>query len=431
MNQFKDRYCFIHLPKSAGTSVLQFLRGTLGENEVLYMHGRGAHAHASLEYLITRYRALVGHFEVSNISQWMFENVFLFTFLRDPVDRVLSNYYYYRNVQHERLVFEMKRAQQMDLLSLLRECDLSRPSVWSNWQTFALSGAEHSAFVPGTILEPAKRTLDRLDFVGFFESLREDVRRLSEMCGWNREVPLPMANVTPQRSSRARVDPETLELIQQLNRDDIELYQYAKALPPKPAPRPGVPSPSSSAANYRPPAFLCTERGSREVFIAALSARGAASNSDLIPHDDQVEIRLEGESTIHCPDLVAGIRITDSLGLKVYGTNSLLLGKPIVVRPGEKFTVLFSFPAILGAGNYYLTAAFHAEDGRNFHWIDNGCLFVVLAQHERIFEGMVDLKAQLNVSLQTERDDLTNPGLPNVTREISPGSESPRDQARL
>jgi hypothetical protein len=428
MNQFKDRYCFIHLPKAAGTSVLQFLRRTLGEPDVLYMHGPGAHTHASLEYLITRYRALVGHFEVSNISQWMFENVFMFTFLRDPVDRVLSNYYYYRNVQHVRVVDEIIRAREMDLLSLLRTCDVSRPNIWSNWQTFALSGAEHSTFAPGTILEPAKRTLDRLDFVGFFESLREDARRLSEICGWDPEIPLPMANVTPRRGSRTDLDPETLELIRELNRDDIELYGYAKALPPKPAARDGDPPLRSTAVNYRPPAFLCAERGTREVVIAALRARGVASNSDLIPHGDEVEIRLEGESTIHCPDLVAGIRITDSLGLKVYGTNSLLLGGPIVVQRGEKFTVLFSFPAILGAGNYYLTAAVHAEDGRNFHWIDNGCLFVVLAQEERTFEGMVDLKAQLNVSLQTEGAD--GQGV-DFTRGISPDSESPRDPAHL
>jgi hypothetical protein len=400
MNRIKDRYCFIHLPKTAGMSILQFLRTTLGEVNVLNIHSTGAYRHVPLEYLSARYRALAGHFEVSRISRWMFENVFMFTFLRDPVDRLLSNYYYHRNVQQERVTDEMTRAQQLDLLSLLRECNLSRLSIWSNWQTFALSGLEESEFAPGNILEPAKRTLEKLDFVGFYESLREDVRQLSEICGWDSSLPLPTVNVTPRRSSQTELDAETLDLIRRLNQDDIKLYEYAKALPAKSPPALDPSTPGVFASSFPPTALLRAERGTREIFITALSTRGIASNCDLIEHDDQVEIRLQGKSTINCPNLIAGIRITDSLGFEVYGTNSLLIGAPMALKAGQQFMMLFSFPAVLAAGKYHLTAALQDADGRTFHWIDNCCLFRVQSHADQTFEGMVDLKAQVHVSLQ-------------------------------
>lgn len=411
MGGLKDHYCFIHLPKSAGTSLIQFMQAALGEPNVLHVHTPGAHMNAPLEYLITRYRGLIGHFEVSHLSSWMFENVFMFTFLRDPVDRVLSNYYFYRNVHHERQVFEMMRAQQLDIKSLLSQCDLSRPTVWSNWQSFALSGLEYSAFAPGTVLEPAKRTLERLDFVGLYERLRPDMKRLCEICGWDPTIPLPVANVTPNRKTQTDLDQETLELIHQLNRDDIELYNYAKNIPSKSAPRAKGPS-----VTTLPPAFFARrERGTKEIIIREVLVRGSRSRSDEVEQGDELEIRIAGESTIDCPNVVTGIKITDTLGFEIYGTNTLLIDEVVTVKPAQKFCVVFSFILNLAPGKYDLTVAFHSEDDREFHRLDNHSVFQCLPSVKRTFSGITDLKAEVKVTAQTSgesEDTLRNSNTP-------------------
>lgn len=396
MGGFKDRYCFIHLPKCAGTSVLHFLQAALGESNVLHVHTLGVHR-PPIEDLISRYKILVGHYEVSNLPAWMFDYVFMFTFLRDPVDRVLSNYDFFRNVDHGTNFPEVVRARELDLALLLARTDLSRPNVWSNWQTFALSGLSHRAFKPGTILEPAKRILDRLDFVGFHEQLNADVKRLSELCGWDPTIPLPAANVTPNRKGRAEVDATTLASIEELNRDDIELYEYAKTLLPKP--RSLVPTSDPEEvpwlSNLPANAHARVERGPTEIAIKEVVVREGASNSPSIQQGAQMEIKIAGESTIACTDFVAGIRITDPRGAEIYATNTLLMDGPMILQPGEKFSVVFSCETNLAPDIYYLTVAFHTVDDREFHWIENHSFFACVAAANRTFSGRMDLKAKV------------------------------------
>lgn len=309
---------------------------------------------------------------------------------------------YYRNVEHKRVLPEIARARDLDLHALLTQCDLSRPNVWSNWQTFALSGIKQSAFVPGAILEPAKSTLARLDFVGSYESLQADVRRLSEICGWNSAIPFPTANVTPRRQARRDLNPETLALIQDLNRDDLNLYEYARTLPRKTSPWPARATQGHEGSLSDLPSTVCArrERGTKDIFIRDLTVREANLASDVIAHGAGMEIQIDGESTIACADFVAGIRISDSLGFEVYGTNTLLLGGLIVLQPAQNFSITFSFSATLGAGKYYVTVAFHSQDVRRFHWIDNHSVFEILPESTRTFSGGVNLQAQLRTSFE-------------------------------
>lgn len=85
---------FLHLHKTAGTSVRLFLRGLFPPHEVC-----PAITHQELCMLtpdqLRTYRVFAGHFDWSKLDE-IDGPSFTFTVLRDPVERLVSNYFFWR-----------------------------------------------------------------------------------------------------------------------------------------------------------------------------------------------------------------------------------------------------------------------------------------------------------------------------------------------
>ncbi len=55
----------------------------------------------SIAYLLGRHDVICGHFSVRYLSNEVLESAFVFSFLRDPLERVLSAYGYFRDLSLE------------------------------------------------------------------------------------------------------------------------------------------------------------------------------------------------------------------------------------------------------------------------------------------------------------------------------------------
>ncbi|MEL7357709.1 MAG: sulfotransferase family 2 domain-containing protein [Cyanobacteria bacterium J06560_6] len=156
------------------------------------------------------------------------------TMLREPIDRVISSYYY-----------GAKRHEHIRKLTLkefvIEECDRSY-----NLQTRLLSGlriqdqlAGHKvtpdevidlAVSSNKILEDAKNNLrNSYEVVGLTERFDESLLLFQKRFGW-KNVHYVKANVNKSRPRVQDISADTLKLIEEYNSLDLELYEYAQKI---------------------------------------------------------------------------------------------------------------------------------------------------------------------------------------------------------
>jgi hypothetical protein len=182
-------------------------------------------------------RALADHVPYGLFARYLPQDTQYITFLRDPVERVLSHYYFHAQAGPEKVRMIWRREVEAegkgaavvgddDDISL--EAGLERGiSIYSNFATRFLWGGESLAGdLPHNALETAKKNLTGFAFVGVTERLDEAVILLGRVL----DVPLAGYHLRHVRDRpKANDVPESLiRLIEQHNALDIELYRMAR-----------------------------------------------------------------------------------------------------------------------------------------------------------------------------------------------------------
>jgi len=222
----------MHIQKTAGTSITEAVRPYY-QNDIISHADYVKHDTASLKNV----RFISGHFGFEYARQFM-DGRYSFTFLRDPVERILSLYYFSRT--RDPAEFPIYRvAHEMDLAGYLRaglDRELVNAHLW-NLQAWQLACGwddpqqrEISDFTDEQILERAKAHVMEFHYIGFVESIAVD----SKVILANLHVPVPKslvpANVTSKRPHRNDLPAATIRLAEELTRLDAALYQHAKDL---------------------------------------------------------------------------------------------------------------------------------------------------------------------------------------------------------
>jgi hypothetical protein len=147
------------------------------------------------------------------------------TMLREPVSRVVSVYgYVWHNPRHP--LHTLVRSKGMTLKDFVTR-DVDREDV-VNGQTRLIAGRSE-ADPDSTALLRAKQHLRDMAAVGVVERFDESVMLFRERLDWM--VPFyTKRNVAPQRSDTGRLSPDVRELIESMNRLDIDLYHDALSL---------------------------------------------------------------------------------------------------------------------------------------------------------------------------------------------------------
>ena len=142
------------------------------------------------------------------------------TVLREPVDRVISSFYFMRNYKLHPLYWKFK----LENWSLE---DFVRRSPRENVQCKIIAGAAYEKPCTAEICERAKENLVRyFSVVGLFERFEESLALMKLRFGWKLQRYLSF-NVTRSRPRKADVPRSTLDLIAEKNAFDISLYNCA------------------------------------------------------------------------------------------------------------------------------------------------------------------------------------------------------------
>lgn len=209
-----ERIISIHIPKTAGTSFRLLLQSMLGETNVLRVDYPLLKQRLRVNGERSQERALDapvihGHFNFKALSKEVElpSGAKLITWLRDPVERVISNYYYLK----ERLEDELKEeGKGLNILSKMMRSmeEYAAQDINRNIQSRFLEGLD----------------LDDFFFIGLTECFKEDCEQLCQMLKWP-HPPIPEVNKT---ASKRRVSESVRSFIRSNNERDVELYERVK-----------------------------------------------------------------------------------------------------------------------------------------------------------------------------------------------------------
>jgi len=207
----------VHLRKCAGTTFRKQLYGAF-QNRVLFDYGdeigsswpssflkravSEKKAFNSAKYLESNFDIIHGHFYKSKYDAIKVDKKYI-TFLRHPVQRVLSNYFYLkRNISRTNPDSLIVNKLGFSLEEYIRDPD--------------------SCNLQAQYLESTN--LNEFDFVGIVERYDESISKLSFNLGVSFEVATP-ANVNPKKQEDYKTDNHFEKLILKYNDIDYELYK--------------------------------------------------------------------------------------------------------------------------------------------------------------------------------------------------------------
>jgi hypothetical protein len=215
---------FLHLPKTAGSTLRRILERQYGSDAVLglYESTFGDEVATLTPEQMGSTRVIAGHFYFG-VHEHLSGPWSYLTFLREPVERVVSHYHFVRR-QPEHYLHEAALA--MSLPEYVRFCGEAEPN---NDQTRLLAGAA-MASADGTsapaMLPAAKRNLDSHAAVGLTEAFDASLVLMRRVFGWGRPFYVRQ-NVREQRSGSQSVPADEREVIRTYNALDVELYRHA------------------------------------------------------------------------------------------------------------------------------------------------------------------------------------------------------------
>ncbi len=239
----RPRIFYLHIPKTAGMALRRFLGNQYPVAQIM----------PAIDWLtfldvdrrqIGQYRLFEGHFTYG-ILELLPKDVRSIVFLREPVARTISHLRHLRRDPHFHPAYELAAGRSLD--ELVRDERIM--GLCSNAQTTQLSNdipgesflsvlqferargrvPNPDAYALPPDLAKAERALAQFQFVGFVESLQEDVLLLSIALGLHPPAVIPKSNEDPEGEfDISRLQPDTLAILREHNALDIALYETAR-----------------------------------------------------------------------------------------------------------------------------------------------------------------------------------------------------------
>lgn len=207
---------FVHVPKTAGSTFKSLISKEFNSKDILVIDSP---SWISEELIVNRsnlpgsvtqkpnsnIKFMCGHFKATKALN-MYPDATLITWLRNPVERVVSQYYYYLGASYTYGVRTEHRTY--DLVTLE---DFIKYSSHQNIATSLLD-------VP----------LDRFKFIGIKEHFKEELKRFNRVMRFNLNQPTVDYNVNSKKQNineNYSVSEEIRELIRYHNKKDVEMYE--------------------------------------------------------------------------------------------------------------------------------------------------------------------------------------------------------------
>lgn len=391
-----NKYLFLHIPKTAGSSLYALFANILGPENVKQVPNTNNLGLRQID-MLKKYMLVGGHFTYSHKK--CFENRYCMVILRNPIDRFLSQYYFHRGYEGASDPAVIN-AKNLDLSSYIEFYRNQKYSGIFNAQLWHLAGLRSDTTVPmKELLNLAKDNLSKLDFTGIYEFFSDSIDLLLYDCKWPPVTEIPVVNVTSKRPKLHEIHPKIVERIAELNQYDLELYEYGVDLfnqKKRNILRECIKKnhemweaklPDILTVTPKEDAILYSETpkifGSNEIRIISADVYSDVSGASIIKSGEMATIGIYFESSISSESITVGFSIEDEYKQIIFGTNSFHLGKELRVKERQTYCATYNLRLNIGEGLYQLNASVHSKSDTTekcYHWWEHICGFQVAGQ---------------------------------------------------
>jgi len=220
---------FLHVPKAAGSTLTPIIHRQYDDEEIHHISVEPS-VPESVEAFTTLppterddIRCLTGHGPFG-LHEYLEGPTEYITMLRDPVERVLSGYYYIWESPGHRLHSDLVENR----VSLQQFIENEMSPLVGNGMTRQIAGDRATPPCRETLDKAIRRVKNHFGIVGLVERFDESLLLMQRRYGWT-DTTYRKRNVTSDRPGKRDVQDGILELIRERNQLDIELYRWAKS----------------------------------------------------------------------------------------------------------------------------------------------------------------------------------------------------------
>ena len=238
----RKKIVFLHVPKTGGTSVHDYLVGKFPRDKVCPHRFNTLRDHTQEE--LNQYRYFSGHFDMDAIEHIEGEKD-VFSFFRDPKNTVLSLYYFWRS--HKQSVIEKNNlvgprlAKSMGLLEFLNSANGPIPSNINNYTTRVLIGKMYCGpggkflYPEDEVFDRAVEKIDQMKTFGIMDCYEQSYRVVLNNLGFEPPEVVPHARDSKNNSEpytekvvKEEITEEIDAAIKSVTSYDQKVYEYAR-----------------------------------------------------------------------------------------------------------------------------------------------------------------------------------------------------------
>jgi hypothetical protein len=225
------RVLFDHLPKCAGTTINEYLLSHYPRRLVFRTNGRHP-----MESVIkfqslpknSRYgfHLIIGHL-TNRLLDYIHPDIITLTVFREPIDRIISHYFFVRRDQNHYLHDQVSRMN----IKLEDYASSGLRNELCNWYTCYFSGfsIEEAEMKPGeSVNRAAQHIFNNYSIIGFQHDLPRVIEKLKSEANLYNFFQNPISNKTNGRITIEEVPDKTRKTIAEVNFLDVSLHALLK-----------------------------------------------------------------------------------------------------------------------------------------------------------------------------------------------------------